>query len=75
MPFGSTAVGRIRTPQLLRNKSLTLLGRAIALITGELLANAVVWTAAGICLAQADGVLGLALLAWVCRVRHLPRRS
>ena len=43
----------------------TLLGRAIALISGELLANAVIWIAAGLAYSKAGGVLGLALLAWV----------
>lgn len=43
----------------------TLLGRAILLIGGCLLSNAVVWIAAGICYGQANGLLGLALLAWV----------
>ena len=49
----------------LRSKKLTLLGRAIALLSGEVLANAAVWVAAGIAYTQADGVMGLALLAWV----------
>lgn len=49
----------------LRDRRLTLLGRAAALISAEVLANAVVWVAAGIAYAQADGVIGLALLAWV----------
>jgi high-affinity nickel-transport protein len=49
----------------LKQVRLTLLGRAIALISGELVANAVVWIAAGLAYRQAGGVLGLALLAWV----------
>ncbi|KAK8869931.1 hypothetical protein IAR55_000499 [Kwoniella newhampshirensis] len=51
-------------------RKLTLLGRAIALITGELIANAACWIAAGICLSQADGLIGLALLAWTIGLRH-----
>lgn len=43
----------------------TLLGRAILLISAELLANAVCWIAAALALRQADGLLGLAFLAWV----------
>lgn len=49
----------------LRGKKLTLLGRAIALVSGELLANAAVWIAAGIAYTKTDGIMGLALLAWV----------
>ena len=49
----------------LRSLRLTLLGRSIALLSGEVVANAVVWIAAGLAYRQADGVLGLALLAWV----------
>jgi hypothetical protein len=45
---------------------LTLLGRAIVLISGELVFNAVCWVIAALVLNQADGLLGLALLAWVC---------
>ncbi|WVQ71527.1 hypothetical protein IAR50_001066 [Cryptococcus sp. DSM 104548] len=48
---------------------LTLLGRAVALVSGELLFNAACWVAAGICF-KADGVLGLALLAWTIGLRH-----
>jgi high-affinity nickel-transport protein len=53
----------------LRGKKLTLLGRAIALVSGELLANAAVWAAAGIAYSQAGGVMGLALLAWVGNIK------
>ncbi|WVQ78188.1 hypothetical protein IAT38_000271 [Cryptococcus sp. DSM 104549] len=60
---------RIYNPRQPRWK-LTLMGRAIALISGELLANAAVWVAAGICFRQADGVLGLAVLAWTIGLRH-----
>lgn len=35
------------------------------LIVGEILANVAVWVAAGICLSQAEGLLGIAMLAWV----------
>ncbi|TYJ57178.1 hypothetical protein B9479_002093 [Cryptococcus floricola] len=48
---------------------LTLLGRAVALISGELLFNAACWVAAGICF-KGSGVLGLALLAWTIGLRH-----
>nr|XP_018263989.1 high-affinity nickel-transporter [Kwoniella dejecticola CBS 10117]OBR86147.1 high-affinity nickel-transporter [Kwoniella dejecticola CBS 10117] len=51
-------------------RRFTLLGRAILLIAGELLANAVCWIAAGICFKEADGLLGLALLAWTIGLRH-----
>jgi high-affinity nickel-transport protein len=49
----------------LRERHLTLFGQAILLISGEILANAVCWIAAALTLGQADGLLGLALLAWV----------
>lgn len=61
--------------QKMRKLRLTLLGRAIALISGELVANAVVWVAAGLAYRQADGVLGLALLAWVSQSIHMYDRS
>ncbi|WVQ98603.1 hypothetical protein IAU59_005733 [Kwoniella sp. CBS 9459] len=48
----------------------TLLGRAIALVIAELLANAVCWIAAALTLRQADGLLGLAMLAWTIGLRH-----
>jgi hypothetical protein len=62
----------MRTPRLprwplLRGRRLTLFGRAIALIGIELLANAACWVAAALSLGQADGLLGLALLAWVSK--------
>lgn len=53
-----------------RRLRLTLLGRAALLIAGELLANVAVWVAAGICLSQADGLLGIAMLAWTLGLRH-----
>ncbi|KAL1411225.1 hypothetical protein Q8F55_002176 [Vanrija albida] len=49
---------------------LTLLGRAVALIAGELLFNAACWVAAGICFGQRDGLIGIALLAWTLGLRH-----
>jgi hypothetical protein len=49
----------------LRQRRLTLLGRATALIAGELVFNAACWVAAALTLGQADGLIGLALLAWV----------
>ncbi|OWZ63602.1 hypothetical protein AYX14_03272 [Cryptococcus neoformans] len=54
----------------LAQRKLTLLGRAIALVVGELLFNAVCWIAAGICFGKTDGILGLALLAWTIGLRH-----
>ncbi|WVW83261.1 hypothetical protein I302_105280 [Kwoniella bestiolae CBS 10118] len=51
-------------------RKLTLLGRSILLVGGELLANAICWIAAGICFRDADGLLGLALLAWTIGLRH-----
>jgi hypothetical protein len=56
-------------------RRLTLLGRAAALISGELFANAIVWTAAGLAFRQADGILGLALLAWVRDSSPLPYQT
>nr|ODN81256.1 high-affinity nickel-transporter [Cryptococcus depauperatus CBS 7841] len=53
-----------------RPRKLTLLGRAMALIVGELLFNAACWIAAGICFSSADGILGFALLAWTIGLRH-----
>jgi len=44
---------------------MSLFGRAVLLVAGELAFNAIVWIAAGISFNQADGLLGLALLAWV----------
>lgn len=49
---------------------LTLVGRAAALVAFELLFNAACWVAAGLCFGQADGLLGLALLAWTLGMRH-----
>jgi high-affinity nickel-transport protein len=48
-----------------RGRTLTLFGKAVLLIAAELGFNAICWVAAGICLSQADGLIGLALLAWV----------
>lgn len=50
----------------------TLLGRALALLLFELLFNAGVWAAAGVCFARARGqsLPGLALLAWTLGLRH-----
>ena len=56
---------------VVRSWRLTLLGRSLLLISGELLANAVCWVVAGILFgrhAETRGLLSLALLAWV-RVR------
>lgn len=55
----------MHTPALFRRWRPTILGRAIVLVLGLLLANAAIWVAAGICFSQADGLLGIAMLAWV----------
>ncbi|ORX39742.1 hypothetical protein BD324DRAFT_648372 [Kockovaella imperatae] len=38
--------------------------RALGLIGSEVIANAAIWTAAGVCFGKEDEILGLALLAW-----------
>ncbi|CAK9782757.1 NicO-domain-containing protein [Cutaneotrichosporon oleaginosum] len=48
----------------------TLVGRALLLVAGLVLANAAVWTAAGIAYRGADGLLGIAMLAWTLGLRH-----
>ncbi|KPV72424.1 uncharacterized protein RHOBADRAFT_55890 [Rhodotorula graminis WP1] len=50
---------------------LTLLGRCLALLAGELVANAAVWTAAA-CVFTGDkrGVLSLCVVAWTLGLRH-----
>ncbi|BEJ09884.1 hypothetical protein CcaverHIS641_0607990 [Cutaneotrichosporon cavernicola] len=48
----------------------TLIGRAIFLIASLVLANAAVWVAAGIAYSGADGLLGIAMLAWTLGLRH-----
>ncbi|GAA5889178.1 hypothetical protein JCM8208_007793 [Rhodotorula glutinis] len=50
---------------------LTLLGRCFALLAGELVANAAVWTAAA-CVFTGDkrGVLSLCVVAWTLGLRH-----
>lgn len=50
---------------MLSKRPLTLFGRATVLVVGEILVNAVCWIAAALTLGQADGLIGLALLAWV----------
>ena len=55
--------------KLAKLPKLTLLGRCVLLIVAELLANAICWTAAGLAFGQRDGLIGLALLAWVGGVR------
>jgi high-affinity nickel-transport protein len=54
----------------LRKRRLTLLGRNTALIAGELVFNAACWIAAALTLGQADGLIGLALLAWVSNSKY-----
>jgi hypothetical protein len=41
-----------------------------ALIAGELVFNAACWIAAALTLGQADGLIGLALLAWVSNSKY-----
>lgn len=53
----------------------TLIGRAVLLVTGLVLANAACWVAAGICLSGADGLLGIAMLAWVSRQKRSVRSA
>ncbi|KAJ3987938.1 NicO-domain-containing protein [Lentinula detonsa] len=53
--------------------SLTLFGRSLLLISCELLANALCWTAAGIMFGRTEetkSILGLAMLAWTLGLRH-----
>lgn len=69
MPLPSSFRHRHRPPKpawpSLPSRRFTLLGRATCLIGAELLANAVVWIAAGIVFTRdGGGLLGLALLAW-----------
>ncbi|GAA6004137.1 hypothetical protein JCM10207_002444 [Rhodosporidiobolus poonsookiae] len=52
---------------------LTLLGRCIALVLGEIGANAALWVAAGIVWGRKEetrGVLSLAIVAWTLGLRH-----
>lgn len=47
---------------------LTLFGRSLLLLTSEILANALCWTAAGVMFGrtkETKSILGLAMLAWV----------
>lgn len=54
----------------LRSLRPTLVGRALLLVAGLVLANAAVWVAAGIAYRGADGLLGIAMLAWTLGLRH-----
>lgn len=54
----------------LRQLRPTLVGRAVLLVSGLVLANTACWVAAGICLSGADGLLGIAMLAWTLGLRH-----
>lgn len=63
---------RVGLPATLQGRKLTLFGRALALVSGEVLANAVCWIAAALIFRQGDGLLGLALLAWVSRAISQP---
>ncbi|EIN12727.1 hypothetical protein PUNSTDRAFT_60012 [Punctularia strigosozonata HHB-11173 SS5] len=52
---------------------LTLLGRSLFLVVGELLANAICWIAAGLIFGRSSKTqpsLSLALLAWTVGLRH-----
>ncbi|KAJ4482027.1 NicO-domain-containing protein [Lentinula aciculospora] len=52
---------------------LTLFGRSLFLVTCELLANALCWTAAGVMFGrteETESILGLAMLAWTLGLRH-----
>ncbi|GAA5907238.1 hypothetical protein JCM6882_008398 [Rhodosporidiobolus microsporus] len=52
---------------------LTLLGRCIALLTGELVVNALLWVVVGIVWGRDEerrGVLSLAIVAWTLGLRH-----
>ena len=51
--------------RVFRDRRLTLLGRAFLLIGAEICFNAFVWAIAGVSFGHADGILDLALLAWV----------
>ncbi|GMK57920.1 hypothetical protein CspeluHIS016_0407540 [Cutaneotrichosporon spelunceum] len=48
----------------------TLVGRALILISCLVLANVIVWVAAGIAYSGRDGLLGIAMLAWTLGLRH-----
>ncbi|KAJ3759909.1 NicO-domain-containing protein [Lentinula raphanica] len=53
--------------------SLTLFGRSLALLTCEILANALCWVAAGVMFGRTEetkSILGLAMLAWTLGLRH-----
>ncbi|KAF9067737.1 high-affinity nickel-transport protein-domain-containing protein [Rhodocollybia butyracea] len=53
--------------------TLTLFGRSLLLLTCELLANALCWTAAGIMFgrtSETKSILGLSMLAWTLGLRH-----
>ncbi|KAJ3893789.1 NicO-domain-containing protein [Lentinula edodes] len=52
---------------------LTLFGRSLLLLTCEILANALCWTAAGVMFGrtkETKSILGLAMLAWTLGLRH-----
>jgi hypothetical protein len=66
----STAAARLQALWVSRRRRrLTLFGRSVVLIGCELLANAACWLVTGILFGgreDAQQILGLALLAWVC---------
>ena len=55
----------MRAVRKMPRRRLSLFGRALVLVGAEIGVNAVVWIIAGICFGHTDGILGLALLAWV----------
>ena len=58
-----------------RRRRLTLFGRSVMLIGCEFLANAACWAVTGILFGgrkDSQQILGLALLAWVCRAVSPP---
>ncbi|KIY72001.1 NicO-domain-containing protein [Cylindrobasidium torrendii FP15055 ss-10] len=57
----------------MRLPPLTIFGRSLLLVVGEVLANAICWIVAAVLFApsrETQGVLGLALLAWTLGLRH-----
>lgn len=56
----------------------TLAGRALALLAGELAANAAIWIVAGIVFGTSEekrGVLSLCVVAWTLGLRHALGKS
>jgi high-affinity nickel-transport protein len=56
-----------------RRRTLTLFGRCVCLVGGEIATNAIVWIAASLVFgvdAQKRNVLSLCLIAWTFGLRH-----